>query len=77
MSSTMVYTSSRELTARREAAAEARFARVLANVRTEGEWFNAKVNGPDAKWRARDISAEAVARMVVDPETDIEYWPAS
>jgi len=82
MASTLVYTSSAANTARREAAAarreaqrEARFAGTLASVRTEGEWFNAKVNNVDGKWRAQGLPAASIARMLLDPETDIEYWP--
>lgn len=75
MASTLSYTSSREATARREAAQAARFARVLVGVRTEGEWFGIKVYDEDGKWRGSGYSAESVARMVCDPDTDVEYWP--
>jgi hypothetical protein len=82
MASTLVYTSSVEATARREAAAARRaaaaeraVARVTAEVREEGEWFNAKVFDDQGKWRVQGWSAEMVARALVDPERDIEYWP--
>jgi hypothetical protein len=83
MAATLVYTSSVEMTARREAAAarreaarEREFVRVLALVRAEGEWFNVKVDDEMGRHRGQGYSAESVARMLVDPETSLEYWPA-
>lgn len=67
--------------ARRVAAAERELERKLpgmtAQVREEGEWFNVKVYDNDGKWRGQGFSAESVARMLLDPETDVEYWPAA
>jgi hypothetical protein len=48
---------------------------VTALVREEGEWFNVKVYDTMGKWRGQGFSAESVARMLLDPETDVEYWP--
>ena len=72
---TLVYTSSREASARREAAQAARFARVLVNVRKDGEWFGVKVYDDMGKHRQYGISAESVARLICEPGTDVEYWP--
>lgn len=82
MASTLVYTSSREASARREAAAARReaaaqraMARVTAEVREEAEWFNCKIINEEGKWRVQGWSAAMVARAILDPETEIEYWP--
>ena len=82
MASILRYTSSVEATARRAAAAERRIAaaeravvRVTAHVREEGEWFNCKIIDDMGKWRVQGWNAEMVARAIVDPDTDIEYWP--
>ena len=98
MASTLVYTSTAALSARREAARVAAEARreaayvarqaaarrelmrrlpgVVAMVREEGEWFNVKISDSYAKYRGQGWSAESVARALLDPDTDIEYWPA-
>jgi hypothetical protein len=93
MASVLVYTSTVELSAAREAAhirreeaararaareyakAMERFPEVLAMVREEGDCFGVKVNSTEAKWRAVGWTAEMVARLICDPETDVEYWP--
>ena len=52
-----------------------RFPRVLAMVREEGEWFNVKVCSTTADYRGQGWSADSVARLILDPESSVEYWP--
>jgi hypothetical protein len=59
--------------ARREL--ERRLPGVEAMVREEGDCFGVKVRSTTADWRASGWSAEMVARLILDPETDVEYWP--